>query len=141
MLKRRYRVKLSLFSIFFCVWLLWMIGWLLALEEDLVWGPLKWIMSVAFAPIGLLLLGALASYRLELPRDRLRFGFLPFVRRVKISDIERMQRGGSFPLSLWDASDFLTIVITWGEAMSIPCDDAPEMVAQVRSLLTQDGVD
>lgn len=136
MLREHYSIRLVPFLIFFMAWSAWMIGWLWAPVEELVWYPLKWIFITVFTPIGVILVGALTGYRIELRGSELWFGFFPFIRKIQVMDIEQVKKGGTYPLSLWKTDDFLTIVIKTGEAVSMPCNNVKAIISRIKPCTT-----
>jgi hypothetical protein len=92
-------------------------------------------MIVLFAPIGLILLGALAGYRIEIGPDHLRIGYFPFLRSIQLADIEKVRKGSVYPVSIWQTREFFTVVTVKGEEVSVPCDDADEIISAIRQYI------
>lgn len=136
MLRVRYPVSLSAFAVPAVLWSLWMAGWAVAPASELVWPPLKWIFLIAFAPIGLVLLGCLGGYRITLARNTLSFGFFPFTRRLWLRDIAEIHAGGD-GMTIWRTAGFLTVVTARGERIAVPCGDAAALAAAIGHALNR----
>jgi len=128
-LQQHYPAKLRAYWLPALLWALWMAGWAVAPAQELIWPPLKWVFLVLFAPIGVILLGALTGYRIELRGEVLRVGFFPFRRRFRLEDLREVRQGGAYTVSLWWTDDAFTLVTRHGESISVPCRDAGGIVA------------
>ena len=127
---------LGIMLVIFAIWCVWMAVWLGARPEALIWGPIKWIMVALFSPIGIVLLGSLGGYWIDFDGRVLRFGFFPFVRSLRASEISRLRAGGS-AMSIWRTNDVIRIVTRKGETVGIPCDDAKEITRLLKTHLRE----
>lgn len=90
-------------------------------------GGIKWIIVAIFAPVGVVLLGSLAGYRIEFDGQVLRFGFFPFFRNMHVSEIEYLRTGGH-TMSIWHTSEAFRVVTRKGSTVGVPCDEAQEII-------------
>lgn len=128
MFKKYYPVKFFPYIYYLIIWAAWIGVWIWVPPEELVWGPIKWIFVAIFAPIGLILLGALFGYRVEFTEDKLTIGFFPFIRKIKIADLKDIRKGAVYPRSMWKTSEFVTLVPKQGKPISFPCNGAEEII-------------
>ncbi|MFH1284336.1 MAG: hypothetical protein ABIH78_01985 [Candidatus Peregrinibacteria bacterium] len=135
MINKHFPVKFKYFILPLVLWTGWMAGWIYAPAEELVWAPLKWIFIALFAPIGVILFGALAGYKIKMDQDKLNVGFFPFTRTIPLSKIKEITPHGENPMTVWQTEDFFTIETTSGEKITIPCDNAKEIVADLKQFI------
>jgi hypothetical protein len=127
------RIKSLLIAVIF--WSAWMAGWIWAPPEELVWAPIKWVFIVVFAPIGVILLGAISGYKAEFDQQTLKVGFFPFIRRVDVSKLTSIKKGSVYPLTVWKTTEFVILEFKTGKPFSFPCNDADQIVETVKRFI------
>jgi len=135
MFKKYYLISLSPFIYYVIMYTAWMAVWIWIPAEELVWGPIKWIIIVLFAPIGIILIGALTGYRVEFNQQKLKVGFFPFIRNIPVSKLKGIRKGAIYPMSLWQTSAFVTLVLKKGKPFSFPCNDAENIIKTVKPFI------
>lgn len=135
MFKYYYAVRLKSLIAPFILWLGWIIVWIWMPQAELVWGPIKWIIIAIFAPIGVILLGALAGYRVEFDQTKIKVGFFPFIRKIKVESLKDIRKGAIYPRSMWQTSEFVTLVPKKGKPFSFPCNEADEIINSVKRFI------
>ncbi|MFZ5365483.1 MAG: hypothetical protein ACOZBH_04800 [Patescibacteria group bacterium] len=128
MFKFYYPIRIKSLIIPVIFWAGWMIAWIWAPSEILVWGPIKYIIIAIFAPIGVIILGALTGYRVEFDQVTLKVGFFPFIRKIKVEKVSAIKKGGIYPRSLWQTSDFVTLGFKDKKGFSFPCNEAEKII-------------